>query len=73
MLQVWRDKYSDVDVLEQVVKGGATDAHFRAASGASLLVVGHRLTERPVGPRTGPVTHAVIHHVGRPVAGVPDG
>lgn len=71
VLQVWRDKYSDVEVVEQVVKGGATDALVRAASGASLLVVGHRLTERLVGRRTGPVTHAVIHHVGCPVAVVP--
>ncbi|MDX3637086.1 universal stress protein [Streptomyces europaeiscabiei] len=71
LLQPWRDKYPDVEVLEQVVEGRATDALVGAASGASLLVVGHRLTERLVGPRTGPVTHEVIHHVGCPVAVVP--
>ncbi|MFD7402341.1 universal stress protein [Streptomyces sp. NPDC059866] len=42
-----------------------------AATGASLLVVGHRTADRPVGPRTGPVTHTAIHHVGCPVAVVP--
>jgi nucleotide-binding universal stress UspA family protein len=71
VLKVWRDKYPDVEVVGAVAEGKATPALIRAASSASLLVVGHRLAERPVGPRTGPVTHAVIHHVGCPVAVVP--
>jgi len=71
VLQIWRDKYPDVEVVESVSEGKAPTALIRAASGASLLVVGHRLAERPVGPRTGPVTHAVIHHIGCPVAVVP--
>jgi len=73
VLQVWRDKYPDVEVLESAVAGKASNALVRAASPASLLVVGHRLAERPVAPRTGPVTHAAIHHVGCPVAVVPHG
>jgi nucleotide-binding universal stress UspA family protein len=71
VLRPWRDKYPDVDVLETVVADKPANALLRAASGAGLLVVGHRLTERPTVPRTGPVTHAVIHHVGCPVAVVP--
>ncbi|MCX4904017.1 universal stress protein [Streptomyces sp. NBC_00878] len=71
VLQLWRDKYPDVEVVESVSEGKASTTLIRAASGAGLLVVGHRLAERPVGPRTGPVTHAVIHHVGCPVAVVP--
>ncbi|MFF9060487.1 universal stress protein [Streptomyces sp. NPDC014882] len=71
VLQVWRDKYPDVEVLETVVEDRPSSALVRAATGAGLLVVGHRVTERPVGPRTGPVTHAAIHHVGCPVAVVP--
>ncbi|MFF3409251.1 universal stress protein [Streptomyces sp. NPDC002742] len=71
VLQVWRDKYPDVEVLETVVEDKPSTALVRAATGASLLVVGHRLAERPLGPRTGPVTHAAIHHVGCPVAVVP--
>ncbi|GGR84172.1 universal stress protein [Streptomyces humidus] len=71
VLQVWRDKYPEVEVLETVVDDKPTTALTRASTGAGLLVVGHRLAERPVGPRTGPVTHAVIHHVGCPVAVVP--
>ncbi|MFD0305978.1 universal stress protein [Streptomyces sp. NPDC127119] len=71
VLQVWRDKYPGVEVVECVPQDKASTALIRAASAAGLLVVGHRLAERPVGPRTGPVTHAVIHHVGCPVAVVP--
>ncbi|WP_416981347.1 universal stress protein [Streptomyces sp. T028] len=71
VLQTWRDKYPDVEVLATVVEDKPTTALVRAATGAGLLVVGHRLAERPVGPRTGPVTHAAIHHVGCPVAVVP--
>lgn len=71
VLQGWRDKYPDVEVLETVVKDKASTALVRASTGVSLLVVGHRLTERPVGACTGPVTHAAIHHVGCPVAVVP--
>lgn len=73
VLKVWRDKYPDVEVVEAVSEGKATTALIGAASAASLLVVGHRLAERPVGPRTGPVTPAVIHHVGCPMAVVPHG
>ncbi|MEU6379782.1 universal stress protein [Streptomyces sp. NPDC046909] len=71
VLQLWRDKYPEVEVVESVLEGKASSALIRAASGASLLVVGHRVTERPVLARTGPVTHAAIHHVDCPVAVVP--
>ncbi|WAZ19468.1 universal stress protein [Streptomyces cinnabarinus] len=71
VLQVWREKFPEVEVVETVTAGRARSALVRAASGASLLVVGRRVTERPVGPRTGPVTHAAIQHVGCPVAVVP--
>ncbi|MCT9084491.1 universal stress protein, partial [Streptomyces fulvoviolaceus] len=71
VLQVWRDKYADVEVLETVTEGRAQSALVRAATGASLLVVGRRTTARPAGPRTGPVAHAAIRHVGCPVAVIP--
>ncbi|MEU1473972.1 universal stress protein [Streptomyces sp. NPDC005760] len=71
VLQVWRDKYPGVEVTETVAEGRAQSALLRAASGASLLVVGRHLTDRPAGPRIGPITHAAIHHVGCPVAVVP--
>lgn len=71
VLNVWREKYPEVEVVETVVAGRARSVLVRAATGASLLVVGHRIAERPMGPRTGPVTHAAIHRVGCPVAVVP--
>ncbi|MDC0765388.1 universal stress protein [Streptomyces sp. HD] len=71
VLNEWRDKYPEVEVAETVTAGRAQSVLVRAATGASLLVVGRRTTERPAGPRTGPVTHAAIHHGGCPLAVVP--
>ncbi|KES03191.1 stress protein [Streptomyces toyocaensis] len=71
VLRVWRDKYPDVVVLEMAVEGRPSDALLRAASAADLLVVGHRLTDRPRVPRTGPVAHAVMQQAGCAVAVVP--
>ncbi|GGS26578.1 hypothetical protein GCM10010252_76840 [Streptomyces aureoverticillatus] len=70
-LQPWREKYPDVEASEAVAEGKAATVLFRAASGASLLVVGRRMTERPALTRTGPVIHAVVHRAGCPVAVVP--
>jgi len=71
VLQVWREKYPEVEVVETVTEGRPPSVLVRAASGAGLLVVGRRTTERPTVPRTGPVAHDAIHHVGCPVAVVP--
>ncbi|WP_328432418.1 MULTISPECIES: universal stress protein [unclassified Streptomyces] len=71
VLEVWREKYPGIEVAETVTEGRPQSALLRAASGASLLVVGRRTTDRPTGPRTGPVAHAAIHHVGCRVAVVP--
>ncbi|GAA2280416.1 stress-inducible protein [Streptomyces ruber] len=71
VLQPWHDKYPEVEVLATAVADRAPNALLRAATGASLLVLGRHLTERPTGPCTGPVTHAALQHVGCPVAVVP--
>ncbi|MCW7944390.1 stress protein [Streptomyces hygroscopicus] len=71
VLRMWRDKYPETEVLETVVEGKASTALVRAASAASLLVVGRRLAERPTVPRLGPVAHDAAHHVGCPLAVVP--
>ncbi|MDW8805534.1 universal stress protein [Streptomyces scabiei] len=73
VLQTWRDKYPETEVQETLAQGRASTALVRAASSAGLVVVGHRLTDRPTLPRTGPVTHAAIHHARCPVAVVPHG
>ncbi|MEU9671536.1 MULTISPECIES: universal stress protein [Streptomyces] len=71
VLRLWHDKYPDVELLETVVEGRPSQVLTRAASGAGLLVVGRRISERPLVRRTGPVTHAAIQHVDCPVAVVP--
>ncbi|MGW5122872.1 universal stress protein [Streptomyces sp. NPDC004069] len=71
VLKVWRDKYPEIEVLETVVEGKASTVLVRAASAASLLVVGRCRSERPTVPRIGPVTHAAVHHVRCPLAVVP--
>ncbi|MFC8419836.1 universal stress protein [Streptomyces sp. NPDC057236] len=71
VLRPWREKYPTVPVTKTVTEGRATVALVRAARGAGLLVVGRRTTGHRVGVHTGPVTHAVLHHVGCPVAVVP--
>ncbi len=71
VIKVWRDRYPWIEVVGTVTEGCARSVPACAASGAGPLVVGRRTTERPAGPRTGPVTHAVVQHVGRPVAVVP--
>ncbi|MFJ9998802.1 universal stress protein [Streptomyces werraensis] len=73
VLQVRREKYPDVEVLETVAEGKPADVLLKAASGARLLVVGRRVPGRPALPRTGPVTHAVIQQAGCPLAVVPHG
>ncbi len=71
VLQVWRDKYPDVEVVETVAEGKPAGALLKAAFDARLLVVGHRIPGRPALPRTGPVTHAMIHQARCPLAVVP--
>ncbi|GAA3494845.1 universal stress protein [Streptomyces prasinosporus] len=73
VLQPWREKYPEVEVQETVTEGRAQSALLRAATGASLLVVGRHITGNPLGPRTGPVAHAVVRHADCPVAVVPHG
>ncbi|MEV0017066.1 universal stress protein [Streptomyces tendae] len=71
VLRPWREKYPAVPVTETVTEGRAAVVLVRAAQDAGLLVVGRRGLDHRVGVFTGPVTHAVLHHVGCPVAVVP--
>ncbi|MGW3942947.1 universal stress protein [Streptomyces phaeochromogenes] len=71
LLQPWRDKYPSVLVREALYEGRPAHVLVRAANGAALLVVGRRRRRTAVGSHTGPVAHALIHHVDRPVVLVP--
>ncbi|MEV7154758.1 universal stress protein [Streptomyces misionensis] len=68
VLRPWRQKYPDVEVSEASRVGNAAPVLVEAAREASLVVVGRRVRTSPFGIHIGHVTHAVLHHVGAPVA-----
>ncbi|MGW5861479.1 universal stress protein [Streptomyces sp. NPDC055239] len=67
-LAPWRRKFPGTQVTDQFVHGLAGHHLVKAASHASLLVIGRRV---PVGPRLGRTTHAAIHQAKCPVVVVP--
>ncbi|MER5435241.1 universal stress protein [Streptomyces sp. NPDC002588] len=71
LLEPWRAKYPGVVVRENLHEGRAAHVLVRAAGGAGLLVAGRRRRRAAVGSRIGPVAHALLHHVHRPVVLVP--
>ncbi|WP_329331807.1 universal stress protein [Streptomyces sp. NBC_00663] len=71
VLGPWREKFPVVEVDELVPEGRAGLRLTLAAQDAGLLVVGRRIRPARVGTHTGPVAHAVMHHVRCPVAVVP--
>lgn len=70
-LRPWQEKYPLVPVRAAVVHARTAHEIVRHGEDASLLVVGRGPRRAGVGPHTGPVTHAVIHHVACPVTVVP--
>ncbi|MEU3340727.1 universal stress protein [Streptomyces sp. NPDC006668] len=70
-LEPWREKYPNVDVHSIVDVGRAAQRLLHASADAGLLVVGRRIRPARLGPHTGPVAHAVLHHARCPVAIVP--
>ncbi|MEU4654597.1 universal stress protein [Streptomyces sp. NPDC023723] len=71
LLTPWRQKFPGVPVTAVLHEGRAGHVLVRAAEGAGLLVAGRRGRRAAPGPHTGPVAHALIHHVGCPVALIP--
>lgn len=65
-LRPWREKYPEVEVLEDVRLLPAADALIRRSGGARLLVVG-----RGRGGELGAVTRKVLRHARAPVVVVP--
>lgn len=70
-LRPWRAKFPDVEVTEESHYGSPAGHLTDVSREASLIVVGKRVRRTPIGTHTGPVTHAVLHHAGAPVAVVP--
>ncbi|QIB47420.1 universal stress protein [Streptomyces aureoverticillatus] len=67
-LEPWRRKYPEVRVVERICFGRAGHHLLKAATGASLLVIGRRRTG---GPHLGRTAHSAMHHVTCPIAVVP--
>ncbi|MFE1755666.1 universal stress protein [Streptomyces anandii] len=72
-LRPWRQKYPDVEVVEDSRCGNAVDVLVAASAEASLVVVGRRVRRNPFGTHIGHVVHAVLHHGAAPVAVVAHG
>ncbi|MFF4113483.1 universal stress protein [Streptomyces sp. NPDC001714] len=70
-LAPWREKFPTVEVVEQAEEGHPAQRLLCAVQDAGLLAVGRRIRPARLGPHTGPVAHAVMHHVRCPVAIVP--
>ncbi|WAX81283.1 universal stress protein [Streptomyces sp. KMM 9044] len=68
LLRPWRAEFEDVDVVEESFGGSPSTRLIDASREASLVVVGRRVSHNPFGIRTGPITHAVLHHSAAPVA-----
>ncbi|MEV8127831.1 universal stress protein [Streptomyces sp. NPDC085944] len=68
LLLPWRQAYPDVEVVEQSRPGSPAHLLVDASHEASLVDVGRRTRPSPLGVHIGAVAHAVLHHVGAPVA-----
>ncbi|MET8944066.1 universal stress protein [Streptomyces sp. NPDC004542] len=68
VLRPWRQKYPDVEVVEQSHFGSPSLLLIDASHEASLVVVGRRVRRSSLGAHIGTVTQAVLHHATAPVA-----
>ncbi|MFF5497369.1 universal stress protein [Streptomyces aquilus] len=71
VLEPWREKFPTVEVHTPALEGRPAVQLTQAAGDAGLLVVGRKVRPSRIGTHTGPVVHAVMHHVRCPVAVVP--
>lgn len=67
----WRERYPDVKVDPQTVRGHTVRVLDDRSSDAAILVVGRRGTTSRVASLLGSVAHGVLHHARCPVAVVP--
>ncbi|WP_433501407.1 universal stress protein [Sphaerimonospora sp. CA-214678] len=63
-----RERYPDVEVVEEVVRGHPVDVLSDASDAADLLVVGSRGRGNLAGLVLGSVSHALLHHARCPLA-----
>ncbi|WP_225823949.1 universal stress protein [Streptomyces naphthomycinicus] len=73
VLQPWRQKFPDVEVIEASRCGSAPQVLVDESRDASLAVVGRRIRTGSFGAHIGHVTHCALHHIAAPVAVVAHG
>ncbi|MFG2573946.1 universal stress protein [Streptomyces sp. NPDC048481] len=71
VLEPWRGKYPQVEVVESIRLASAAKVGVQASEGAGLLIVGRRAPRHSGATHLGPVAHAAIHHGRCPIAVVP--
>ena len=71
VLAGYRDRYPDVIVVEQLVRGPAAKALVGAAHDAAMLVVGSTGHGPTMGAILGSVSHSVLHTARLPIAVIP--
>jgi nucleotide-binding universal stress UspA family protein len=72
LLTFWRERYPEVEVIEDVVHAQPGRALAGASARADLVVLGRSDAEDSGHLRTGAVTHAVLNHAHSPVAIIPE-
>lgn len=70
-LKPWREKYPDVEVIDDAVNASPGRVLAGASARADLVVLGRRSQQDPGTAGTGAVIHAVLNHAHCPVAIVP--
>ncbi|MFE6617757.1 universal stress protein [Streptomyces sp. NPDC057740] len=68
VFEPWREKFPTVEITELVEEGRSAQPLLNAAKDAGLLAVRRRIRPARIGMHTGPVAHAVVHHVRCPVS-----
>lgn len=69
-LRPYADRFPEVEIEQMSAPGDAAGRLVAASRAADLIVIG-RHRKRPLSPRLGSVTNAVLLHTGCPVAVVP--
>ena len=72
LLGFWREKYLEVDVIEDVVHASPGWVLAGSAARADLIVLGRNSGDNSSHPEADPVIHAVLNHARGPVAIVPE-
>ena len=72
LLSFWREKYPEVDVVEEVVHASPARVMAASSANADLIVLGRNSSGDSSHAGADPVIHAVLNHADAPVAIVPE-